>query len=131
MLMAIFVIVCFTLNPRKQSNEDSQNSFSENDRVNKQDILVSDQNKPGQNDELEEEYMQLSTWKAGSGTELLETNKIFLFNDYALDEYKTMIAAASYGRSSAGEYVILEYYEADRGLLGYIVRIREIKDDEE
>ena len=80
-------------------------------------------------EEMNEEYMQLFTWKNGTGTQLLETNKVFLFKDYDNDEYRTMIAAASYGNSSAGEYVILEYYETDRGLLGYMVRIRELTDE--
>ena len=110
----------------KQSTQNSDNAAMRNDNTDELEDQITDDITEGINEEMEAEYMQLFVWKAGTGSELLDSNKVFLFKDYSNDEYRTMVAAASYGRSSAGEYIIVEYYEADRGMLGYMVRIRDV-----
>ena len=122
----IMIIVYLISSVGKKNTQKPESSAAGNDDISELDDHNTEDTSVSISEDLEADYMQLFVWKAGTGSELLESNKVFLFKDYSNDEYRAMVAAASYGQSSAGEYIIVEYYEADRGMLGYMVRIREV-----
>ena len=123
--MIILIIGYLISSSGKKTEQVPETVNAANDSITEPNEQITEEITDSVSEDMEAEYIQLLVWKEGSGSELLGSDKVFLFRDYSNDEYRTMVAAASYGRSSAGKYIILEYYEADRGMLGYMVRIRE------